>query len=874
MGSQRKVFSSWAYDPRADGALCDRCSLNGKPPVPSEIRGDAALTLVAEAPGKTEEILGFPLVGPSGKETMTALDDAGLTRKNVSLCNVMCCRASEINYDAHMRTVNVRNKARRKLGRPELLRPHEACLPRLLKELKDTPGLLLMGKWARRAIIGIDAEERKQIDQVEESDETPSSRVPMRGFPGNAHVGGRNVPCLTTMHPAFVLRARRWTQVFRGDVKKAVRMVKGELEWIEPEMLVLPTANEFCTFMDEIEASGDLISYDVETDGLQPTEVNLRCIGIGTKNRTACVHFKSVQNIPEWHYTQDEHQRIIARFMQFFLNPQNVVCPQNGKYDHAVMESCGWFPGFEMKCRVFDTAIAHHVAWSEWAHDLNFLIAQYTDAPFHKGKDHDKWERDEELGIYCMYDVARTAYCGEKLLQEPALRAQKIAFSVDQNILSPFCRQLGNLGIGLDIQERDRLYDEKSKEMDEHMVEARRLAEEALEQANVSTLGTRELARGLNPGSYAKVGQLIYEALGVEPAPERSGGYTQLGALSTKADTLYFLMDRGMPDVVERMLLEVIDYRGAAKLRGTYCTVEPCSDGRVRPSWNPHVVVSGRLSCSVPSLLNLHRSIRSMYVASPGNVFVSCDKRQQEIRGVTVLSRDHRWLEAIREGKDLHKVNACDLLGIPSVDQVGKAQRQFTKTFVFAIQYLAGPKKAHQMIKNFLDPVTRKRPYRTRTLSEIAACHRRFWESHQEITDFHAKNRLFWENNGYLVEPIHGRRRYFLDGGGDESIKEELANFLIQSLSASDVNNAIQRVIGKYPPNFAGPNTGVVLYVYDALTLEVPAHRALEIGGDVADIMWSKYDGMEFPVDLAIGTNYGEKTECVRGANGEWKEMA
>lgn len=868
----RKVFSTWVYNPRDDGALCDRCSLQGKIPVPSEIRKGAAMTLVAEAPGKTEEVLGFPLVGPSGKETMSALEDAELTRDDVSLCNVMCCRSTEVNYDAHLRTVNARNRTRRKTGQPELLRPHEACLPRLLKELEGTPGLLLMGKWARLAILGIDKKEQERIDRAEETDTVTPSRIPIRGFPGKARINGRDIPCLSTMHPAFVLRSRRWTQVFRGDVRKAARMVQGELEWIEPKMLLFPTADEFDTFMDEIEASGDLVSYDVETDGLQPTEVNLRCIGIGTKNRTTCVHFKTVQNIPAWNYTKDERQRIIDRFMKFFLNPKNVVCPQNGKYDHAVMESCGWFPGFEMKCKVFDTAIAHHVAWSEWSHDLNFLIAQYTDAPFHKGKDHDKWERDDELGIYCMYDVARTAYCGERLVQEPALRAQKIAFSADQNILSPFCREMGALGIGLDIRERDRLYDKKSEEMSAHAADAQRLAEEAIEQADVSTPGTRELARSLNPGSYSKVGQVIYEVLGVEPASVKAGGYTQSGALSTKADTLYYLMDRGMPDVVERMLLEVIDYRGAAKLRGTYCTVEPCSDGRVRPSWNPHVVVSGRLSCSAPNLLNLHRSIRSMYVAAPGHTLISCDKRQQEIRSVTVQSRDQRWLEAIWAGQDLHKVNACDILGIPSLDQVRKAQRQFTKTLVFAIQYLAGVKKAHQMIKNFVDPKTGKRPYRTRTLSEISACVRRFWESHQAITSFHEKNRRFWEDNGYLVDPVHGRRRYFLDGSGDESVKEELANYLIQSHAAADVNNAIRRVTEKYPPNFAGPNTGVVLYVYDALTLEVPEHRALEIGADVVNIMHSQYQDMEFPVDLAIGTDYGNKTECVQKEGGSWRK--
>jgi hypothetical protein len=97
-----------------------------------------------------------------------------------------------------------------------------------------------------------------------------------------------------------------------------------------------------------------------------------------------------------------------------------------------------------------------------------------------------------------------------------------------------------------------------------------------------------------------------------------------------------------------------------------------------------------------------------------------------------------------------------------------------------------------------------------------------------------------------------------------------MANYLVQTMAASDVNDATQRVIDEYPWGFAGPNTGIVHYCYDALCLEVPADRALEIGSRVVDIMHSDHDGMPFPVDLAIGENYGKKTEYTRLDNGEW----
>lgn len=863
--------SRWGYHPEQHGAQCSRCSLKERMVVPSELRSGSVMTVVAEAPGKWEESLGWPLVGRSGEETERALEECGLRRRDVSIVNVMCCRAPGNNYEGHLRVLSTLNKQRVAAGKEPLLKPHEACLPRLLREIQNARALLLMGKYARRAALDLDEPPLEDEDKEQGAVKEAPERIPGRGFPGVATIGGRDIPCLSTVHPAFVLRARRWTRVFRSDVAKAKRMADGALEWTKPRMLFFPNPQQLKELLDSF-GPGEIVSYDVETDGLQPTECNLRCVGIGTKDVVTCIPFRSVENDPKWVYTREEKREIVDILTKFFADPSGIIAPQNGKYDYAVMRNCGHFPGFEIKRRVFDTAVAHHVAHSEWPHDLDFLIAQYTDAPHHKGKDHDKWQSDEELHLYCMLDVSRTAEVAGYLLREPALQAQKVAFSTDNNTLSPFCRQLGETGIGLNVAERDRLFRVQTDIMYGKQKVARELSSGALERVGGGTPGARKLIEELNPNSYQQVGQVLYEVLGVEPAPEKAGGYTETGALSTSSDVLYYLMDRGLPDLIERFLLSVIDYRAAQKLRGTYCTVQPCRDGRVRPSWNPHVVVSGRLSCSDPNLLNLERSIRSMYVPSEGNLLVSCDKRQQEIRAVTWLSRDLRWLEAIAAGADLHRVNACDLLGIASPEKVSKAQRQFTKTFVFAIQYLAGVRKAWQMIRNFVDPKTRERPYRKRTLGEISLCYRRFWETHEAILKFHERNRKFWEDNGYLADALHGRRRYFLDGEGDENVKEELANYLIQTVSASDMNDAIQRAMDEFPPGYAGPNTGIVLYVYDALTLEAPAHRALKDGARLAEIMYSKHDDMEFPVDLSIGSNYGKKTEYVQLHSGEWIE--
>ncbi len=862
----------WGQDPTQFGSMCSRCSLYGHTVVPSEVRPNAELTIVAEAPGQHEETLGYPMCGPSGAELEAALTEAGITRSHVSILNVMCCRPPGNNYEAHLRLVATMNKQRAKAGKPLLLKPHEACLPRLIHELKGAKGLVLVGKYARQAIIGVDADEKKRardrMDDLEVSlddDEVTvhsEERIPGRGFPGHAAIHGARIPCLTSVHPAYVLRSRRWTIPFRSDIKKAVRMARGQLKWTTPEMLFFPTPDELEHFLDTLPPD-ELVAYDVETDGLRPTEVNLRCIGIGTKSKVTCVPFRTVQSIPAWSYSREDKQRIREILLRFFANKQGVIVAHNGKYDHAVLEHCGELPGLEMGRREFDTAIAHHVVWSEWPHDLDFLIAQYTDAPHHKGKNHDRWESDRELHYYCMLDVSRTSECASFLIADPRLAAQKRAFKTDM-FLSFFCRKLGDVGMKIDIKERDRLFVLQTSIMEQKQADARRMATEALERTGKASPGSLKLAESFNPGSTLQVGKLLYDALEVEPAPEKSGGYTDTGALSTKSDVLYFLMDRGLSDLVENFLLAIIDYRGAQKLRGTYCTVVPCRDGRVRSSWNPHVVVSGRLSGSDPNLLNLERSIRSMYIPEPGNLLVACDKAQQEIRVVAWLAQDTRWISAIMAGADIHRVNAVDLLDIPTVDQVSKGHRQFTKTFVLAIQYLAGLKKAYQMVRNFVDPVTGLRPYRKISLSKISLCFKKFWDAHRAILDLHARNRAIYAQQGFLADEIHGRRRYFLDAGGDEEAKEEMANFLVQCSSASDMNDRIQEVMHEFPVGYAGKGTGVVHYCYDALVLEAPAHRALDDGIRLTQIMYSKLGDMPLPVDLAIGADYGHKTEYVK----------
>jgi DNA polymerase I-like protein with 3'-5' exonuclease and polymerase domains/uracil-DNA glycosylase len=540
----------------------------------------------------------------------------------------------------------------------------------------------------------------------------------------------------------------------------------------------------------------------------------------------------------------------------------------NSKFDHLVCSHArDYLPGWRMGRRVFDTLLAHHDSYSELPHSLEFLSAQYTDAPAHKAVDHSAWSSDRVYHTYNMRDVAITAICAAALAQDKKLIEQKVVFEADHK-LSAFCRGMEETGIWIDPRACVEQADALRVEMDEANRDVRKML------GDISLLDggeklKKELADGweFNPGSPPQIGKLLYEMLDVVPLPASQGGLTDTGRPSVEKPVLFQLCDRGMPQVVEDLIQRIIDFREAQKLKSTYCDpmlpgskrqtsgdIRISADGRLLVVWNPHVVVSGRLSAS-PNVMNFKESMRAILAAPPGHAFACCDKSQLEARVVAILAGEEKQIAAFLAGADIHKVNAVDLFGLSSVDDVTPELRQFTKTFVYAAQYLAGPKKIAQMLRVFRDK-NGKRPYRTYTVAEAETCYNRLWESRATIKRWHEQNRALQQQVGFLAGAIHGRRRYFMDGATDDHLDEEKANFVVQCTAAEDVNDASFRLVKEFPWGFDGPHTGIVHQNHDSLIIDCREEHVIDVGKRMAQIMDSKLGIMPLPVELKVGKNY------------------
>jgi DNA polymerase-1 len=144
----------------------------------------------------------------------------------------------------------------------------------------------------------------------------------------------------------------------------------------------------------------------------------------------------------------------------------------------------------------------------------------------------------------------------------------------------------------------------------------------------------------------------------------------------------------------------ILEYRELQKLKSTYVDALPLEvspkTGRIHTSFNQTGAATGRLSSSDPNLQNIPirtargEAIRRGFVPCPGAVFVVADYSQIELRIMAHLSGDPAFIEAFRQGGDIHRQTAALIFGV-SVDRVTPEMRARAKTINFATIYGQGP---------------------------------------------------------------------------------------------------------------------------------------------------------------------------------------
>ena len=306
-----------------------------------------------------------------------------------------------------------------------------------------------------------------------------------------------------------------------------------------------------------------------------------------------------------------------------------------------------------------------------------------------------------------------------------------------------------------------------------------------------------------------------------------------------------------------RQLHPIIDlisqYREVVKLKNTYVDTLPAQvdkNSRLHTTFNLTIAPTGRLSSADPNLQNipvktdLGKNIRTAFVAGKGNLFVSADYGQFELRLAAALSGDKTMIDAFNKDADIHAETAAQLYNIP-VDKVTKAQRSSVKEVNFGIMYGLG---AHALSEST-----------GMSFGEARDFIKRYFEIRPTLKEFIEKTREQAEKQGY-VETLLGRRRPTPDVKSSNFQVREAAyraavNMPLQGSAADIMKLAMINVYNKLDSDCK-----MLLKIHDSILLEVPKAKAEAIGKMVKQQMENAYTDLpiKLKTDISTGSNWGE----------------
>lgn len=295
----------------------------------------------------------------------------------------------------------------------------------------------------------------------------------------------------------------------------------------------------------------------------------------------------------------------------------------------------------------------------------------------------------------------------------------------------------------------------------------------------------------------------------------------------------------------------ILEHRELHKLKSTYVDALPQlvgRDGRVHTSFNQAVAATGRLSSSNPNLQNIPirteqgREIRRAFIAEAGNVLLSADYSQIELRVLAHVTGDPALIEAFSRGADIHRATAAKMFNVPE-DQVTANQRRAAKVINFGVLYGMSAFRvsnelgittgeAKDFVDNYFARYPRIQEYLDRTLDEARTT--------GKVTTMFGRVRH--------IPEIHNRSFTV------RSNAERMAtNAPIQGAAADLLKMAMVALDTRLEKE--APGTGMLLTVHDEIVIETPEKGAADVAELVKTTMQS-IQSMAVPLD--VETHWGK----------------
>jgi DNA polymerase-1 len=600
------------------------------------------------------------------------------------------------------------------------------------------------------------------------------------------------------------------------------------------DVRVVDTAEKLSALAAEL-AQAEVIAFDTETTSTSEMEAEI--VGISLAVRAGQGIYIPLGHIAGPNLPVAD---VIEALREPMTNPRIGKVAHNAKYDYIILAR----NGLTVAPITFDTMIAEFVVDPSSRHLglKNLSEVRLGEEMTHieeligKGKKQISMAEVpvEAAAAYAAADAETTLRLMPILQNEvERVNGMKVMEEIEMPLISVLA-EMEMSGILLNLS----FFAEMSTELQGRMAE--------IEKRVFELVG-----KPFNINSTQQLSDILFTRLGLLP-PDR-GRKTASGHYSTSADVLELL--RGKHPVVDL----VLEHRELSKIKSTYIDALPAAvdskTGRVHTSYSQTGAVTGRLSSSNPNLQNIPirteegRRVRNGFVAGPGNVLLSVDYSQIELRIVAHMAEDEGMLAAFRAGQDIHATTAAAILGIP-LDQVNKDMRRHAKAINFGLIY--------GMSAFGLTRTT------DLTLAEAEDFVKAYFKQFPGVKEYLDGIRELAAKQGY-VETLLGRRRYFpaLQGGarGQDKNREEreAINAPIQGTAADIMKIAMLQIPGALAR--ASLSGRMLLQVHDELVLECPREEMERTARVVQETMSAAYPlSIPLSTEARYGSSWGGMT--------------
>jgi len=349
-----------------------------------------------------------------------------------------------------------------------------------------------------------------------------------------------------------------------------------------------------------------------------------------------------------------------------------------------------------------------------------------------------------------------------------------------------------------------------------------------------------------NIRSTQQLGEILFDKLKLpakKKTRKKTGYSTDVNVLTQLAET------HELPAVL-------LKHRSLDKLRSTYVdalmTLVHPDTGRIHTSFNQTATATGRLSSRDPNLQNIPirteqgRKIREAFVPEKGNVLLSADYSQIELRIMAHYANDPILIEAFCNDEDIHLRTASEIFQCP-ISDVADTLRYQAKAINFGIIYGMGAfrlskelhitrKMAQAYIDQYFDRYQGVRRFIDETVAEA--------EKTGKTTTMCGRIRLIPDINSKNKNVQAGARRIAVN----TPIQGTAADFI--KLAMIRVN---QMIISEKL------STRMILSVHDEIVLEVPEHELENVRTNVRKIMENVWKlKVPLKVNIDVGKNWAE----------------